>query len=93
MEPGWIVVALRNGGTIADTVKDIGGGASPADAIVGNVVRGGLVYGASTQGILGIPAAIALHRFLPCGAAMGHAILSDPMPADGLTNTYPFDPH
>lgn len=93
----YLTGPLAVGSGIAGTLSDIDQGTSPLDAIVGNVVRGGLVYGAGagvgafTDGIGSIPASIAADRILPPAPQLGHAItrgILDP-PAPSPTVIYP----
>jgi hypothetical protein len=64
----------------AGTGRDIGNGANPAEAVLGNGIREGLVLGAGAAGdvipFVGGPAAswVANH-YLPDGAAIGHGVI------------------
>lgn len=84
----YLTGPLAIGGVAADTVADLNHGASPLDALVGNAIRAGLVYGggavvgAETGGVPGVAAGMALDHYLPSGAAIGHAILNPPVPSD-----------
>jgi hypothetical protein len=70
---------LAVGSSVANTIADLSQGASPADAIVGNIIRGGLVYGAGWAGTAatpfgagGIPAALVADHYLPPAPQIGH---------------------
>jgi hypothetical protein len=72
-------------GFAAGTAKDIGNGADPGEAVLGNGVREGLVMGATVLGdaVPGVgwatgPAAGWLaNRYLPDGAAIGHFVIQN----------------
>jgi hypothetical protein len=66
----------------ADIAKDIRDGASPAEAIVGNAVRTGIIYGAGALagGLPGIGVGLGLDYVLPNGAVIGHAVMNPNLP-------------
>ncbi|HUO02477.1 MAG TPA: hypothetical protein VMU31_06845, partial [Rhizomicrobium sp.] len=95
----YLTVPLAVGSGIAGTISDFHQGASPADAIVGNIVRGGLVYGAGagvgelTGGLGAIPASMAADHYLPPAPAIGHAIVQAILNPPSLPDLYAaYDP-
>lgn len=68
---------------VARGATDLRNGASLPDAIVGNVMRTGLVAGAGMIPYVGPGAAFAANRYLPDGAAMGHAYHQSFVDTDG----------
>ncbi|HWF63044.1 MAG TPA: hypothetical protein VN685_00365 [Rhizomicrobium sp.] len=74
-------VPLAVGSGIANTIADIHQDTSPLDAIVGNILRGGLVYGAGLAGTAATPeiggaggmfTSAAADRYLPPAPQIGH---------------------
>ena len=93
----FLTVPLAIGSGIAGTVSDIHQGTSPLEAIVGNAIRGGLVYGAGLAGaagtpeaggVGGIPAALLADHYLPPAPQIGHVAIGILGPLQSFNPAY-----